>query len=193
MEDLQRLVAALPDSLSGSRDRLLLLVGFAGAFRRSELVALDLEDITITPDGLEVLVRRSKTDQEGTGTVKGIPFGSNPRTCPVRAFRAWIERSGITTRTLFRHVDRHGCLHAHRLSGHAIARIIKRLAKVAGLDPVQFSGHSLRAGLATAAARAGKADRTIMRQTGHRSRAMLDRYVRDADLFTDNAAAGIGL
>ncbi|MFH0980439.1 MAG: site-specific integrase [Planctomycetota bacterium] len=193
VNDLRRAVESLPDSLIGKRDRLLLLLGFAGAFRRSELVSLDVDDIKVTENGVEVRLRRSKTDQEGKGMLKGIPYGSNLVTCPVRAYRAWVEAAAIENGPVFRRLDRHGNLLPGRLSGRGVARVVKRAVSAAGLDPDCFSGHSLRAGLATSAARAGKTDRVIMRQTGHRSRATLDRYVREADLFRENAASGIGL
>lgn len=184
---------ALPASLLGKRDRALLLLGFAGAFRRSELAGLEVRDLAFAEDGLEVTLRRSKTDQEGKGSKKGIPYGSDPKTCPVRAVRAWLEASGIAEGPVFREVTRHGHVEAAPLSGRSIARVVKRSAEAAGLDPAGFSGHSLRAGLATAAAKAGKSTHAIMRQTGHKSADMVARYVREASLFEDNAAAGIGL
>jgi site-specific recombinase XerD len=198
VDELRAMVGALPGLADGAptlgalRDRALLVVGFAGAFRRSELVALDVADVTDTADGLVVTVRRSKTDQEGAGVRVGLPFGGNPATCPVRAVRAWLEAAGITTGALFRAVDRHGHV-GERLAGAEVARIVKRSAARAGLDASRYSGHSLRAGLATTAARAGKGDRAIMAQGRWTSRGMVDRYVREARLFADNAAAGVGL
>lgn len=190
---LRAVSKALPASLLGKRDRALLLLGFAGAFRRSELTGLEIRDLVFTEDGLEVNLRRSKTDQEAKGSKKGIPYGSDPKTCPVRAVRAWLESSGIAEGPVFREVTRHGHVEAAPLSGRSIARVVKRSAEAAGLDSVGFSGHSLRAGLATAAAKAGKSTHAIMRQTGHKSAEMVARYVREASLFEDNAAAGIGL
>lgn len=190
---LRSMIESLSGRLIGTRDRALLLIGFAGAFRRSELVSLNLEDVEFAADGLVVTLRRSKTDQEGQGRKKGLPYGSNPDTCPVRSLRAWIEASGITTGPLFRPVNRHGQMQAERLSGTAVALIVKRHAGAAGLDRAQFSGHSLRAGLATAAAIAGASERSIMNQTGHRSSAMVRRYIRDSSLFRENAAAAVGL
>ena len=193
VETLRAMVAALPSGMIGIRDRAMLLIGFAGAFRRSELVGLDAEDIEETDDGLVVHLRRSKTDQEGAGRKVGIPFGSDPATCPVRALRAWLEASGIAEGPLFRPVNRHGQVGERRLSDKAVALVVKRAAAAAGYDPARFSGHSLRAGLATAAAAAGKSERAIMEQTGHKSAAMVRRYIRDGSLFRDNAASGIGL
>jgi integrase len=179
--------------LLGMRDRALLLIGFAGAFRRSELVGLDVADLAFTDDGLVITLRRSKTDQEGEGRKVGIPHGSKPTTCPVRVLRAWLEAAGIVTGPLFRSVNRHGKVGAVRLSDRAVALAVKRAAESAGLDASTFSGHSLRAGLATSAAAAGASERSIMDQTGHRSVQMVRRYIRDGSLFRDNAAAHVGL
>lgn len=193
VEQLRAMMTHLPPGLAGRRDRALLALGFAGAFRRSELVALDVSDLAFTGDGLEVTIRRSKTDQEGHGEKIGVPYGGNPATCPVRAVRSWLDGSGIVEGPVFRSVDRWGNLSPARLTDRAVALVVKRYAEAVGLDPALFGGHSLRAGLATQAAKAGKAERAIMRQTRHRSVAMVRRYIRDADLFSDNAAAGIGL
>ena len=192
--DVAAMVAALPRGPLGVRDRALLLVGFAGAFRRSELVALDVADVERTAAGLVVTIRRSKTDQEGAGRKLGIPAGKNPRTCPVRALRAWLELARIQDGPLFRGVDRHGNV-LGRLSDRGVARAVKRAAERAGLDPERYAGHSLRAGLATAAAAAGVEERVIARQTGHRSMVVLRRYIRDGELFRpgQNAAAAVGL
>src|SRR5919202_6805028 len=165
---LRLLVDTLPDSLLGQRDRALLLIGFAGALRRSELVGLDVADVVATRDGLVVTLRRSKTDQEGQGRKLGIPYGSNPPTCPVRAFQSWVEVAGITEGPLFRPINRHSQLQPKRLSDKAVALIVKRAATAAGLDPEQLAGHSLRAGLATSAAAAGGSERGVMNQTGHK-------------------------
>jgi integrase len=191
VEHLRRIVEHLPDTPAGLRDRALLLVGFAGAFRRSELVSLDVADLGEQPVGLVINLRRSKTDQEGAGRKVGIPFGAELSLCPVRALRAWREAAQIDEGPLFRPVDKHGTALARRLSAHSVAVIVKRIAAVAGYDPRLFSGHSLRAGLATAAAAAGKSERAIMRQTGHRSEVMLRRYIRDGELFLENAAEGL--
>jgi integrase len=191
--DLTRLSNALPANPLGTRDRALLLIGFAGGFRRSELSALDIEDIEVVDDGLRVLLRRSKTDPEGAGRHVGIPFGSNPKTCPVRAYRRWLEVSGIATGSVFRAIDRHGRIGAGPITAQVVALVVKRWCKAAGLDPLRFSAHSLRSGLATQAARNGASERAIMRQTGHRSVQMVRRYIREGELFTDNAAGKLGL
>ncbi|MFN3649728.1 MAG: site-specific integrase [Armatimonadota bacterium] len=191
--DIRSMVAALPAGALGVRDRAILLVGFAGAFRRSELVGLDRGDVELTRPGVTVTLRRSKTDQEGQGRKLGIPYGSRPDTCPVRALLEWLEVSAIVEGPLFRPLNRHGGILEGRLSDKAIARVVKRAAEAAGLDPTRYSGHSLRAGLATSAATAGVSERAIMQQTGHRSVGMVRRYIREGCLFRENAAASVGL
>ena len=191
--DLRRMIEGLGTDPAGCRDHALLLLGFAGAMRRSELVALDVEDVTEGPDGLTVRLRRSKTDQEGAGRTVGIPYGSNPSTCPVRAWRAWLELSGITEGPAFRSVDRHGRIGATRLTAQAVALVVKSHAARAGLDPDEVAGHSLRAGLATSAAEAGVPERVIAATTGHKGTAMLRRYIREGSLFRENAASAVGL
>jgi len=175
------------------RDRALLCLGLASGCRRSELVELDVGDLSFGDDGLEIVIRRSRTDQEGLGRKIGIPYGGRPRTCPVRAVRDWIDLSYLSEGPLFRPVNRFGKILPSRLTAQSVALIVKRWALEAGLDPMLFAGHSLRSGLATAAAKAGKSERSIMKQTGHRSVSVVRRYIRNAELFDDNAAAGIGL
>lgn len=191
--DLRRMVAELPAGLQGARDRALLLLGFSGAFRRSELVSLNVEDLDFREDGLVISLRRSKTDQEGAERQIGIPYGSDPATCPFRAVRAWLRDAGLGTGALFRGVDRHGRVGRNRLSDKTVALVVKRSALAIGRDASLFAGHSLRAGLVTAAAMAGASESSIMAQTGHRSVAMVRRYVRKVPLFQDNAAAKTGL
>jgi integrase len=194
IDHLRTMVDHLPkDKLISTRDRALLLVGFAGAMRRSELVGLDCEDVVDTEDGLVVNIRRSKTDQYGSGRKIGIPFGSTPMTCPVRAYRAWIKETGIAEGPLFRAVDRHGNVSETRLSDQTVARVVKRALKAAGKEAEKFAGHSLRAGLATQAAMGGASERSIQDQTGHKSLIILRRYIRDGNLFRENAAAKTGL
>src|ERR1700694_3862477 len=192
-EDLRKMVKGLPEGLSGTRDHALLLLGFAGAFRRSELVGLDLSDVVEVKDGLEITLRRSKTDQEGTGRKIGIPYGSHPETCPVRAWRTWLEKASIAEGPAFRPVNRHGQMLPGRFSDRGVARVIKRAAERAGMDASEVSGHSLRSGLATSAATAGVSAFSIANQTGHKSMDVLLGYIRDQSLFKDNAAASVGL
>jgi len=192
--DIRRMVARLGDTPIDVRDRALLLLGYAGAFRRSELVALDVDDLNDNADGLVVTVRNSKRDQEGRGDTKAIPFGTDRETCPVRAVKAWLQHASITEGPVFRSVDRHGNVHDARLSGRAVAIVIKRTAERAGLDPESYSGHSLRAGFVTTAAANGATERAISRQTGHApNSAVLRTYIRHASAFTDNAATSVGL
>lgn len=191
--DLRKMLKALPSGLSGIRDRALLLFGFAGAMRRSELVALNLGDLQLTDDGFVATLRRSKTDQTGKGRRIGIPFGEHEETCPVKAMLAWIEQSGIERGALFRKVNRHGQLEGPRLTDKSVALIVKRALKAAGINPANFSGHSLRAGLATAAAIAGVDERAIQEQTGHKSLKVLRTYIREGSLFRNNAARKVGL
>jgi integrase len=188
--DVAAMVAHLPDKLLGVRDRALLLIGFAGAFRRSELVALDIEDIEFREDGLKVTIRKSKTDQEGAGQVIGIAFGS--KLCPVRALQEWLAAAQVSAGPIFRRIDRHGRL-LDWMSPGAVAIVVKRYAAAAGLDPAKYAGHSLRAGLVTQAAMNGVPELAIMRQTRHKSSDMLRKYIRDASLFRENASARVGL
>lgn len=186
-EDLFRALDALGDCIKDARDRALLLIGFAGGFRRSELVGLNISDIERVRQGLIVHLRRSKTDQEGAGRKIGVPYGRT-RFCPVQALEIWLELSGIERGALFRPVDRHGRIAPDRLSGDAVSVIVRERVVGAGLDPSGFSGHSLRAGFATSAAQTGVSTLKIRAQTGHASDAMLARYIRDGELFTGNAA-----
>ncbi len=191
--DLQKVLAHLPGNLHGVRDRALLLVGFAGAFRRSELAGLEAGQVEFNSDGLVIALGRSKTDQEGEGTSVAIPFGSHHATCPVRALSKWLEASGISSGPLFRGVNRHGRVSENRLHANSIGGIVKQACQAAGYNAREFAGHSLRAGLATQAAANGVSERLIMRQTRHRSVATLRRYIREGSLFRENAAAKVGL
>jgi site-specific recombinase XerD len=191
--EVRRMVATCGDSLLDARDRALVLLGFAGALRRSELVGLDVADLAFTTEGLVLTLRRSKTDQEGASEQLGIPYGSTPATCPVRALQAWLQAAGITEGAVFRAVSRWGRVQGQRLSAQTVARVVKRRAAAAGLPADRYAGHSLRAGLATAAAEAGVSERVIMAQTRHRSLPMVRRYIREGSLFRENAAARVGL
>jgi site-specific recombinase XerD len=192
-DDIRAMIDATDAGIIGVRDRALILLGFAGAFRRSELVRLNVEDCAFGKDGLTVTLRRSKIDQTGEGRKIGIPYGSNPETCPVRTVQTWTEQAGVTAGPLFRSINRHGRVQGGRLSGIDVARVTKKLVARAGLDPAKYAGHSLRAGHATAAAIAGASERSIMRQTGHKSVQMVRRYIRDGNLFRENSAGKLGL
>jgi site-specific recombinase XerD len=192
-EDIRAMVDVTDAGTIGVRDRALILLGFAGAFRRSELVGLDVEDCTFGKDGLTVTLRRSKTDQEGVGRKVGIPYGSNPETCPARTVQAWLEQGAIAEGPVFRSINRHGQIQPRRLAGIDVARVVKKLALRAGLDAAKYAGHSLRAGHATSAAIGGASERAIMNQTGHRSVQMVRRYIREGSLFRENSAGKLGL
>lgn len=192
-EQLRAMYAGLPAGILGVRDRALIGLGFAGGFRRSELVALDAADVTLVARGLEVLVRRSKTDQEGHGLTKNIARGSDPTTCTVRALRDWLELASIDDGPVFRPIDRHGNVKSQRLTAHSVARILKRAAAAAGLSTREVSGHSLRAGFVTEAKKHGADDAAIMDQTGHKSLAMVQRYHRRAKKWEKPASEKLGL
>ncbi len=186
------MVDKLGDGLIDVRDRAILLIGFAGAFRRSELSALDVADVVETADGLKVSVGRSKTDQEAEGHTIGITYGSNPPTCPVRAWRAWLERSALGDGPAFRRLS-HGRVTPGRIAGDGIARMVKRRAKAAGYAPELFSGHSLRSGFATTAARARVAEHKIMSQGRWKTSQAMRGYIQKGEVFVDNPSAKLGL
>ena len=203
-DDLRHMVEALPRgedgewTLAAKRDRALLLVGFAGALRRSELVAIEAGHVQFTAEGLRLRLPRSKADQEGRGTTLGIHYGRTPQTCPVRAMRSWLAAGREATGAplvgpVFRKVDRWGRLWETGLTPGAVAKLVKRAASRAGLDAALYSGHSLRAGFATQAARAGKHERSIMAHTRHKSERVLREYIREGALFDENPTDGIGL
>jgi site-specific recombinase XerD len=172
-DDIRAMVDAADSGLIGARDRALVLLGFAGAFRRSELVGLDVEDCSFGKDGLTVTLRRSKVDQEAQGRKVGIPYGANPETCPVRVLQAWLEMAGIASGPLFRSLNRHGRVKAGRLSGSDVARVVKKLADRAGLEPAKYAGHSLRAGHATSAAIAALRSGPSCARLGYRTTTVL--------------------
>jgi site-specific recombinase XerD len=172
------------------RDRALLLLGFATAMRRSELAGLDVGDVEFATKGMLVTLRRSKTDQEAQGRKIAVPLGRT-RHCPVTTLKAWLDFAEITNGAIFRTVDKHGHIADCRISGEVVSHVLKSRIADAGYDPSAFSGHSLRAGFATSAAQAGASTYKIRQTTGHRSEASLVRYIRDTDLFTDNAAARV--
>lgn len=176
------------------RDHAMLTSGGGGGFRRSEMIALNVEDLQEHPGaGLVVLVRKSKTDQAGKGRPVELAFGDFPESCPVRALRAWLEAAHITSGPIFREITVHGELTDNRASLQSVSRCAKRIAERLGYKPEHFSGHSFRATYITAAKRAGKSNAQIMRQTGHRSSAMVDKYDRQANTFVDSPSKGIGL
>ncbi|MCJ2034734.1 site-specific integrase [Methylobacterium sp. J-068] len=191
VEIVSALLMRTPDTLTGKRDRALLALGFAGAFRRSELVALDVADLREDKDGLRVIVRRSKTDQEGKGFEKAIPHGRFIR--PVALICEWLDAAGITDGPVFRPVSRSGRvrglanLATPRLTTQSVADIVKRYATAAGLDASTFGAHSLRAGYITTAAERGADLARIMDQSGHRDPRTVVGYIRRANAFKDHS------
>ena len=157
------------------RDRAIILIGFSGGFRRSELVNLEYEDLEFVPEGVKLLIKRSKTDQSGEGSIKAIPYFNNAKYCPVKILKEWITLSNIQTGKIF------------NISDKSVSLIIKKYALIAGLDPKRYGGHSLRSGFATSAAESGAEERNIMAMTGHKTTQMVRRYIREANLFKNNA------
>ena len=180
---------SVPNSLVGTRDRAILLLGFAGAFRRSELVALDVADIERSEEGLRINIRRSKTDQEGDGATIAIAPGSTD--CPVEALTMWLGASGIVEGPVFRSINKGGRISLTRLNDRSVANIVKAHADRAGFDPRVFSAHSLRSGFLTSAAANGASIFKMMDVSRHKSIDTLRSYIRDAELFKDHAGAGL--
>lgn len=191
--DILKLVATCPDTLQGSRDVVIFLCGFAGAFRRSELVAIDIDDLERCKEGLLIHLNRSKTDQVGRGRDVGIAWGSDPETCPVRAVERWLRISGLRDGPLLRSINLRGDISPRRMHPESVALIVKRGALRAGLDPDVLAGHSLRSGFCTQASINNVSDWAIMRQTGHKSIKSLTRYVRVQQAFADNPSGRIGI
>jgi integrase len=181
------MLATCGSDLRGLRDRALLVFGFASAMRRSELVELRVEDLTETAEGYRVLIRRSKTDQEGAGQAIAVPRGY--RLKPVEALQAWLAAAEISAGPVFRRIDAQGRVTGEPLTAHSVALRVKRRALLAGLDPTQLSGHSLRSGFITSAARHGASIWKLVDQSRHRSMDTLRGYVRDGQLFEDHAGA----
>ena len=169
------------------RDKSLILIGFSGGFRRSELISIDYEDLEFVEEGLKILVRRSKTDQYGEGHIKGIPYFQNTIFCPVKSLRDWINISKINSGPIFRKFNKGFVLNDTRLTAQSVALLIKNYLNLAGLDSKNYSGHSLRAGFATVTAEAGADERSIMAMTGHKTTQMVRRYIREANIFKNNA------
>jgi site-specific recombinase XerD len=183
------MAAATGDGIRGLRDRALLLLGFAGAFRRSELVALDAGDVQFCDGGLRVRIRKSKTDQEGEGATIAIVPGSFA--CPVKATRDWLKAARIKSGAVFRPISKTGRVLSRRLSDRAVAEVVKACAREVGLKAKDFSGHSLRSGFLTSAARRGASVFKTMDVSRHKSIETLRSYVRDAEIFRDHAGTGL--
>ena len=169
------------------RDRSIILIGFSGGFRRNEIVSLDYDDLDFVQEGLKINLRRSKTDQFGEGFTKALPYFDNSQFCPVVSLKKWIEISKITSGPLFRRFSKGSKMTIYRLTDQTVALIIKEYLKLAGIDSKNYSGHSLRSGFATSAAESGVEERSIMAMTGHKSTEMVRRYIKEANLFKNNA------
>ena len=169
------------------RDRSIILIGFSGGFRRNEIVSLNCDDLDFVTEGLKINLRRSKTDQFGEGAVKALPYFENSKYCPVLSLKKWIEVSNIKSGALFRRFSKGSKLMENRLTDQTVALLIKKYLKLAGIDSKNYSGHSLRSGFATSAAESGAEERSIMAMTGHKSTEMVRRYIKEADLFKNNA------
>ena len=175
------------EELKKLRDRSIILIGFSGGFRRNEIVSLDYDDLDFVSEGLKINLKRSKTDQFGEGLVKGLPYFENFKYCPVKSLEKWIEKSKICSGPLFRRFIKGTNLTKNRLSDQTVALLIKKYLKLAGIDNKNYSGHSLRSGFATTAAESGVEERNIMAMTGHKSPEMVRRYIKEANLFKNNA------
>jgi len=173
------------------RDRSIILIGFSGGFRRNEIVSLDFDDLDFVQEGLKIRLKRSKTDQFGEGSAKGLPYFDNSQYCPVVSIRKWIEISKINSGPLFRRFTKGSKLSDNRLSDQTVALLIKDYLKIAGIESRNYSGHSLRSGFATSAAESGAEERSIMAMTGHKSKEMVRRYIKEANLFKNNALSKI--
>ena len=169
------------------RDRTLILVGFGGGFRRTELISINHEDLDFVDEGVKIILVRSKTDQFGEGLIKGLPYFANEKYCPVTSLKNWVYLSNIRTGPIFRRFAKGSILTSHRLTDQSVVLIIKNYLNLAGIENQNFSGHSLRSGFATVAAESGADERSIMAMTGHKSTQMVRRYIREANLFKNNA------
>ena len=175
------------------RDRALILIGFGGGFRRTELISIDYEDLEFVPEGLKITLRKSKTDQFGEGMIKGLPYFNDKKYCPVINLRKWLETSKIKSGPIFRRFSKGSNLTDKRLTDQSVVLLIKEYLGLAGIENKNFAGHSLRSGFATVAADSGADERSIMAMTGHKTTQMVRRYIKEANLFKNNALNNIKL
>ena len=175
------------EEMKKARDKSIVLIGFGGGFRRTELVSLDHEDLEFVPEGLKIIIRRSKTDQFGEGMTKGLPYFDNHEYCPVYNLKKWLELSKIKEGPIFRRFSKGSAVTNNRLTDQTVVLLIKNYLNLAGIDNSNFSGHSLRSGFATVAAESGADERSIMKMTGHKTTQMVRRYIREANIFKNNA------
>ena len=169
------------------RDKTIILTGYWGGFRRLELVSIDCEDIEFVPEGVKIVIKKSKTDQFGEGMIKALPYFSNQIYCPVLHLKKWIKLSNIKSGPLFRRFSKSFRLNRNRLTDQSVALLLKRYLQIAGIDTKYYSGHSLRSGFATVSAESGADERSIMAMTGHKTTQMVRRYIKEANLFKNNA------
>ena len=169
------------------RNKTLILIGFGGGFRRTELISIDYEDLEFVNEGVKITLKRSKTDQFGEGMIKGLPYFSNETYCPVMSLKNWLKISKIKTGPIFKRFVKGSVLTSNRLTDQSVVLIIKDCLKLAGIENNNFSGHSLRSGFATVAAESGADERSIMAMTGHKTTQMVRRYIREANIFKNNA------
>ena len=169
------------------RDKTIILVGFGGGFRRSELISIDYDDLEFVPEGVKITIKKSKTDQFGEGMVKGLPYFENKTYCPVLNLKKWLEISNIKSGPIFRRFSKGSLLTENRLSDQSVALLIKEYLNLVGIENKNFAGHSLRSGFATVAAENGADERSIMAMTGHKTTQMVRRYIREANIFKNNA------
>ena len=179
------------EDIKKTRDKTIILTGFSGGFRRTELVSLDYEDIEFVPEGVRIIIRKSKTDQFGEGMIKGLPYFSNQTFCPVVHLKRWIEVSNIKSGPLFRRFSKSFKLSNERLTDQSVALLLKNYLNMAGIENKNYSGHSLRSGFATVSAESGADERSIMAMTGHKTTQMVRRYIKEANLFKHNALNNI--
>ena len=188
---LKQIVNAIDDQkiekIKKLRNRSLILIGFGGGFRRTELISIDHEDLDFVEEGVKITLRRSKTDQFGEGMTKGIPYFGNEKYCPVSSLENWLTLSKIKSGPIFRRFAKGSTLTSNRLTDQSVVLIIKECLKLAGIENRNFSGHSLRSGFATVAAESGADERSIMAMTGHKTTQMVRRYIREANIFKNNA------
>ena len=175
------------DELKKARDKSIVLIGFGGGFRRTELISIDHEDLEFVQEGLKITIKRSKTDQFGEGMTKGLPYFNNPQYCPVIHLKKWLESAKIKSGPIFRRFSKGSSLTSNRLTDQTVVLLIKKYLKLAGIDNSNYSGHSLRSGFATVAAESGADERSIMAMTGHKTTQMVRRYIREANIFKNNA------
>ena len=175
------------DEIKKARDKSIVLLGFGGGFRRTELISIDYEDLEFVPEGLKITIKRSKTDQLGEGMMKGLPYFTNHEYCPVINLKKWLELSKIKSGPIFKRFAKGSSITNNRLTDQTVVLLIKKYLSMAGIDNSNFSGHSLRSGFATVAAESGADERSIMAMTGHKTTQMVRRYIREANIFKNNA------